>query len=448
MLTHLKLNNFKIWRSTGHMRLAPLTLLFGTNSSGKSSLIQSLLMLRQTVKGQDANLDLNLGNADAGDSVILGQFGDVLCRNGAATETVKANQIGIEFGWRGGEDAESASVFSARYDEGPGGSADLAYLRVGREGQGFTVQRAAHGAYRLWAANRRRATGQSREFKPQRSFAFSQSAANALGEQAASVVSVGPALLDELSHIIYLGPLRRPAQRDYLWSGRSPGSIGDDGGRAVDALIASGMARNSNRRRRLPAPSAAKLFDETERWLSAMGLADGLEVRQLGRSARYELLVLNNGSATNLKDVGIGVSQVLPVIVAALFAERGHIVIVEEAESHLHPLAQAQLAELFIEMSHERGVQFIVESHSEHLLLRLQRRVAERAIPVSSVAMYFVRRELIAQLELLQMNAAGDISNWPEDFFGDDMGEIAARTLAALSHAHSQAGGEDAEEAQ
>lgn len=64
MLTHLKLENFKIWCTTGPLRLAPLTLLLGTNSSGKSSLIQSLLLIRQTVKSDDPNLDLNLGNSD------------------------------------------------------------------------------------------------------------------------------------------------------------------------------------------------------------------------------------------------------------------------------------------------------------------------------------------------------------------------------------------------
>jgi recombinational DNA repair ATPase RecF len=89
MLTHLKLENFKIWRSTGPTRLAPITLLLGTNSSGKSSLIQSLLLIRQTVKGDDPNLDLNLGNPDADDSVTLGQFKDVLCRHGAASESTR-----------------------------------------------------------------------------------------------------------------------------------------------------------------------------------------------------------------------------------------------------------------------------------------------------------------------------------------------------------------------
>lgn len=99
MLTHLKLDNFKIWRSTGAIRLAPLTLLLGTNSSGKSSLIQSLLLIRQTVKGDDQNLDLNLGDPDANDSVTLGQFKDLLCRHGNTSVSTPANQVGIEFRW-------------------------------------------------------------------------------------------------------------------------------------------------------------------------------------------------------------------------------------------------------------------------------------------------------------------------------------------------------------
>ena len=109
MLTHLKLENFKIWRTTGPVRLAPITLLLGANSSGKSSLIQSLLLIRQTVKGDDPNLDLNLGNPDTSDSVTLGQFKDVLCRHGAATESTASNQVGIEFRWsETGNAAESA----------------------------------------------------------------------------------------------------------------------------------------------------------------------------------------------------------------------------------------------------------------------------------------------------------------------------------------------------
>nr|WP_284507970.1 DUF3696 domain-containing protein [Caballeronia sp. NCTM1] len=430
-MTHLKLNNFKIWRSTGQMQLAPLTLVFGTNSSGKSSLIQSLLLLRQTVMSQDPNLDLNFGNPDSHDSVVLGQFADVLCRHGAATEAVKAKQIGIEFGWRAEEPSSEAGTFTARYVAGRGGSADLAYLRIGSAGRGFTAQLGRHGAYKLLPENARYWSKQSPSFKPQRSFSFSDSAVRALDADADRVLSVGPMLLDELARVIYLGPVRRLAQRDYVWNGRSPGSIGDDGGRAVDALIASGVAKQDAAKRGLPVPSAAKLFNSTAEWLNLMGLANELQVRQLGRSARYELLVVNNGEAANLKDVGVGVSQVLPVVVAALFAERGSIVMVEEPESHLHPVAQTMLAEMLASVSLNRGVQFIVETHSEHLLRRMQTLVARDTVKTKDLRMYFVEREgTTAKLRQLEVDQFGTIRPWPEHFFGDSAGEAREQAKA------------------
>ena len=78
-------------------------------------MIQSLLLIRQTVKGDDPNLDLNFGNPDMGDSVTLGQFRDVLCRHGAATEVIRASQIGIEFRW-----SESGGAKATRLRRGFG----------------------------------------------------------------------------------------------------------------------------------------------------------------------------------------------------------------------------------------------------------------------------------------------------------------------------------------
>ncbi|HBO3944111.1 TPA: DUF3696 domain-containing protein [Pseudomonas aeruginosa] len=444
MLTHLKLDNFKIWRSTGAMRLAPITLLLGTNSSGKSSLIQSLLLIRQTVKGGDPNLDLNLGNSDEGDSVTLGQFKDLLCRHGGESEAIKVNQVGIEFKWNEPGKLEDVAIFSARYRQGAGGSAELDYLRLGRDGQGFFVERRRLGVYRLQLITERRPVGQSPNFRPQRSFAFAPAAIASLGAQGELIKDVGPALLDELSKIIYLGPVRRLAQRDYIWAGRMPASIGDDGAKAVDALIASGVALQATRRRRNrnvrhdseaqpveqvgreeDLPEEARLFLQTIYWLKVMGLADGLSVRALGGSARYELLIESQGSVSNLKDVGVGVSQVLPVIVSALFAEPGHIVIIEEPESHLHPLAQSLLAELFAQISRERKVQFIVETHSEHLFRRMQTLVAKQEISTAAeAAMYFVERDnQHAKLRELEIDEFGRVRNWPEGFFGDALGE-------------------------
>ena len=437
MLTHLKLENFKIWRSTGPIRLAPLTLLLGTNSSGKSSLIQSLLLMRQTVKGSDVGLDLNLGNPDAGDSVAMGQFRDLLCRHGVATESAAATQVGIEFRWtpHGGKPADT-TLFSARYRSGPSGSAELEYLRLGQDGLGFTVIRRKPGIYRLLLGGQARHLGQSADFRPERSFAFSAATLNKLGARAEEIRPVGPALLDELSRIIYLGPVRQLARRDYVWSGRMPAHIGDDGGRAVDVLIASGVAQQTRRGRRSDTDDAGRIFFETEHWLRELDVAEGLQVRSLGRSARYELLVKYRGAVVNLKDVGVGVSQVIPVVVAALFAKPGHIVIVEEPESHLHPLAQAKLAELLASVSAARGVQFIVETHSEHLFRRMQTLMARQKVLPGQAAMYFVEREgQAAKLRELKLDDLGRVANWPDKFFGDSLGETREQTALAIQRA-------------
>jgi len=207
MLTHLKLENFKIWKTTGPMRLAPVTLLLGTNSSGKSSLIQSLLLIRQTVKGNDPNLDLNFGNPDAGDSVTLGRYSDVVTNHGYG------NHIGIEFRWSKTGDPADSTIFSAHYRSGTAGSATIDSLRLGRDGQGFTVERRKEGIYRLLLGNERISRRQSADFRPLRSFAFSPAAIERLKEDGRQIAEIGPQLLDELSRIIYLGPVRRLAQR-------------------------------------------------------------------------------------------------------------------------------------------------------------------------------------------------------------------------------------------
>ena len=79
-------------------------------------------------------------------------------------------------------------------------------------------------------------------------------------------------------------------------------------------------------------------------------------------------------------------------------------------------------------------MQLIIESHSEHLLNRLQRRIAEGALVPEDVAIYFCRRSgASTELEPLRVNMFGEIENWPENFFGDEMADISARTLAAMA---------------
>ena len=114
----------------------------------------------------------------------------------------------------------------------------------------------------------------------------------------------------------------------------------------------------------------------------------------------------------------------LPVLVVAYFAPPGSTIILEEPEIHLHPLAQSVLAELFVTISAQRKVQFIVETHSEHLFRRMQTLIARQQVAAEQAAMYFVEREgKTAKLRVLDLDDYGRVRNWPEGFFGDALGE-------------------------
>ena len=134
-----------------------------------------------------------------------------------------------------------------------------------------------------------------------------------------------------------------------------------------------------------------------------------------------------------LTDVGFGVSQILPVLVACFSAPEGSTIILEQPELHLHPSVQSGLADVFIDAYKTRGVQIILESHSEHMLRRLQRRMAEEQITPEDVKLYFCSLSNgESKLLPLELDEYGNIHNYPTEFFGDEFGEIAKMTKAGI----------------
>ncbi len=113
----------------------------------------------------------------------------------------------------------------------------------------------------------------------------------------------------------------------------------------------------------------------------------------------------------------------------------------EQPEIHLHPSVQSGLADVFIDAAKNRNVQIVVESHSEHLLRRLQRRVAEQTIDPEKMALYFCEMDGDgSELVPLNVDIYGNILNWPDSFFGDEFGEMAAMTKAAMQRKKEKAG--------
>jgi len=128
------------------------------------------------------------------------------------------------------------------------------------------------------------------------------------------------------------------------------------------------------------------------------------------------------------------VLQALPLLQACYTAPPDSLILIENPEILLHPTSQAELADLFIEAVTKRNVQIIFESHSEYLLHRLQRRIAEEQIANEAVALYFceIGEAGASKLTTLQVNEYGSICNWPRDFFGNEMDDLCAMVDAEM----------------
>lgn len=167
-----------------------------------------------------------------------------------------------------------------------------------------------------------------------------------------------------------------------------------------------------------------------------MDLVDSFDVVEIARgSNRWQVNVRTQkkGSEVLLTDVGFGVSQVLPVITLLYYVPEGATVILEQPELHLHPLAQAELTDAIVQAALHRNIQVIVESHSEHLLLRLQRRIAEEEISAEDVKLYFCDAGTGQSVATpLELDLYGNILNWPDRFMGDSFSEVATAELKRL----------------
>lgn len=453
MLTELKVQNFKAWRNTGAVRLAPLTIIFGTNSSGKSSLGHLLLALKQTVQMADRKRALHLG--DENSLIDLGTFAD--CLHGhdlrqtlefslrwTLPKPMTIRNASVHGQSYGGDELMLASKVQADKAEQPQTSEIRYRLFRESEQQLEVVHRRSGSTGTLDASPLRLVHAPGRKWPAEPPEKFYRFADRTLLRYQNADFLASFALETEraLDYLYYLGPLRSPPKRVYQWSGDTPVDVGQQGEYTIAALLAAKeQARELNRgykqrRQRFDAFIAS--------WLVDLGVISEFQVKPLAKGRKeYEVLVRTHPGAPEVKltDVGFGVSQVLPALVQAFYAPAGSSVWMEQPEIHLHPMAQSNLADAFIcaiqayESGQPRGTQLIIETHSEHFLTRLQRRIAERAIRTDDVAVYFVKRTHSgAELEELQLNSDGEILNWPANFFGDEMGDIAARTLAAMDN--------------
>ncbi|NJM39985.1 MAG: AAA family ATPase [Anaerolineae bacterium] len=434
MIEKLSVRNFKSWKNLQDMAFGKVTALFGANSSGKTSLIQLLLALRQTLTSRDRRV-FNFGG-DSRDLVDLGSYIDavhghtsdrnihltisVALSNETQDKPEKTDRAEIEvvIGYR----ENQVIINEITYQTDSNSTLPLKRIKLVRLANGTYETQDQSATFSNIAAQLELEASGIYQAKFPKSALSTASEFEQLKLQVLESITLLASLMitTQLYQIYYLGPLRDSPHREYRWTGEKPASVGSKGEYAISALLSDLTSRRSN------SSETHNLISQVNTWLKKLGLVDQVELSPMGdRSRVYEIVVKSSNylHKANIADVGFGVSQVLPIVVLAHFVPEGSTIILEQPEIHLHPKVQAELADLFIEVALKRNVQFLIESHSEQLLNRLQKRLSEREgefanLTDEDVRLYFCRREAEESiLEPVQVDVLGNIANMPGEFY-------------------------------
>jgi hypothetical protein len=217
----------------------------------------------------------------------------------------------------------------------------------------------------------------------------------------------------DTASMLFIGPLRDIPKRIYADTTQTKWDGDAVAGEIVPAMLAQDEV----------------LLAQVNRWLMRLGVDYEVEVLRAGIPGYFSLRLRDARSsephAACFADVGFGISQILPILVAGL-SGKDAIIMIEQPELHIHPRLQAELGTFFAECIKERGHQFIVETHSEHIMLRMQRLIRNRMLEVKSVAVRYVRRNTTGStIEPLVVNGSGEfVEGWPEGFMPDRLKEL------------------------
>ena len=245
-----------------------------------------------------------------------------------------------------------------------------------------------------------------------------------------------PYIREVISRIRYLGPLREEPQFVMLTSPTSStGHIGSKGESTAAVLynhllsepklfipLPNEESEFSKVRSKKRIMKPVGLIEGIKAWSAYLGLVEDIHIEDLAAlGLTIKVKPHGVGSALSLPSVGVGVSQLLPVLVLCLLAEPGSVILLEQPELHLHPALQQRLADFFIAISRS-GRQLIVETHSEYIISRLRRRIAEDADDelMKLVKVIFAERDRETgetQYRDLDLTPYGDIEEWPKGFF-------------------------------
>lgn len=474
MITNISIKNFKSFSDIQSLDLAPITLIFGPNSSGKSTIIQSLLGMKQTLStpqkqagfiANGACLDLNsfvslIHGHDVNKEIELSfsfiynlsaqEYQDTFSeRQFLAASDIR--KVAFTYAHKEKSDDDISSCFLKNFKYGISNNSERETkldLNITKGNKNFT-QELSENYYGDSATIKslssfmlkrieRMSENNFEKFKgfivdsireniykvnknvsipmTLHSEAFSDFTNNYLGILSSEISH-------EFNNIKYLGPLRTTPKRFYL-SGK-------------DNTVK--MKGESNLGGELY-ESGNEVVKEINKWMNSFEIPYELSVKNFGSEISGDIISIilkdkRNNTLVTPMDVGFGIGQVLPIITDAIIS-KNNILCVEQPEIHLHPRLQAHLADLFIdsvltENKSKNGTQkiknqWIIETHSESLILRMQRRIREKKISKELVKVYYVIAENEgSKIVNLPLDDDGDFTvHWPHGFFDERVSEI------------------------
>lgn len=363
MLTRLDLKYFKCFELL-RLPLGQLTLLSGSNASGKSSALQALVLLHQTMREHEWSTRLMLN----GDAIKLGTVLDVVDKvHGRRTFEIGVIDDEQTYLWTfDGERSEmSMAVDSVLIDQVSNKHpVSLQFLLPPKASDNSSLANRLRGLTYITAER----------IGPREVYALED-------RQIASVV----------------GPAGEHAISVLHWGRDEP---------VLDGLVMSDVIN--------------KRLHQVEARMRMFFPGCELDVQQVPK-VNAVTLGLRTSIDTDFHrpiHVGFGLTQVLPIVIAALSAAKEDILLIENPEVHLHPAGQALMGQFLAEVARS-GVQVIVETHSDHVLNGIRRSVKSGRIQPEQVAIHFFRPRSadMAQVASPQIDATGNIDTWPDGFF-------------------------------
>lgn len=392
MLTSLTLRNFKVFKQETTFRFSKINLLTGINGRGKSSLLQAMLLFKQSEANLSPKLSLN------GGYVQLGKFADV--KN---IETSIKESINIEFEMEDAWSKETVNFFFTEIEN------DSLAMRANRILYKKNLLMPGHSVSTSIYIKNGRYWAERNEEPPQ--------------ELTAIYFFCYP---DKLYNLHYISADRLGPQNFYT-KAQSPFFSAIDKTGSNLATIASKrkhepisaelcIAQNEWDGVKMQSPTHT-LETQIGNWLGYITDTDNVSIAMDSTSNDYiiTLKFIFDGKEFKPANVGFGYSYILPIVISGLIAKQGEIFIIENPEAHLHPKAQSRLARFLARVA-ASGVQVFVESHSDHILNALRVEVKRGELKPEDVnVLYFSKNKIVTP----KIDEDGRIDLWEDGFFDE-----------------------------